>query len=196
MPIPKKIMEVLDNRNIPDKKLEKIELEPMGDDDINYYYPSARTLTYPELQKYKTIETLLPNDKSYIFLLFLQTANSGHWTLLSRHNNRIEFFCSYGSKPQQILNWTTDINAELGQSVPYLQQLFNDTKMRVVYNPYDYQSKKNTDISTCGRHDCFRLYTILKYDMDLNTFHTMMTDLKKKSGLTYDEIVSMYLPKL
>ena len=25
MPIPKKIMEVLDNRNIPDKKLEKIE---------------------------------------------------------------------------------------------------------------------------------------------------------------------------
>jgi hypothetical protein len=68
--------------------------------------------------------------------------------------------------------------------------------MRVVYNPIDYQNKRDTDISTCGRHDCFRLYTILKYDMDLNTYYNMMVDLKKKTGMNYDEIVSEYIPKM
>ena len=194
MPIPKKIIQVLDSRNISDSKLDNIIDTSMGDDTIRYYYPTAKILTFPQLKNYSSIEELLPSDKSYFFLLFLQTPTSGHWCIVSRHNGKIEFFCSYGSKPEQILAWTTSINQQLGQATNYLSNLFNKTKLKVVYNPIGYQSKKE-GVSDCGRHDCFRLYTILKYDMDLNKFHTMMVDLKKKTGNSYDEIVSEYIPK-
>lgn len=194
--IPKKIMEVLDKRNIDDDKIDEITVEPMGDDDIRYYYPKAKILTFPELKNYSSIEQLLPKDKSYFFLLFLQTPNSGHWVVLSRHNNRIEFFCSYGSRPEQILNWSKDINASLGQGENYLQNMFNKTKMRVVYNNVDYQDKKDSAISTCGRFGCFRVYTILKYNMDLTEFFIMMENLRRKTGNSYDDIVSEYIPRM
>lgn len=193
--IPKKIIQVLDSRNISESKLNNIIDTSMGDDDIKYYYPNAKILTFPELKKYSSIEELLPSDKSYFFLLFLQTPNSGHWTICSRHNGKIEFFCSYGSKPEQILTWTTSLNQQLGQATDYLGNLFNKTKLKVVYNPIGYQSKKE-EVSDCGRFDSFRIYTILKYDMDLNKFHNMMVDLKKKTGNSYDAIVSEYIPKI
>ena len=66
--------------------------------------------------------------------------------------------------------------------------------MRVVYNPITYQSK-NPDIADCGRYDVFRIYTILKYNMDLDRFYIMMENLRRKTGDTYDEIVSKYIPK-
>lgn len=195
MSVPKKIIEVLNERNIGEGKLEEITLDPMEDSDIRYYYPDAKILTFPELKNYSKIETLLPRDKSYFFLLFLQTQNSGHWTVVSRHNNRIEFFCSYGNKPEQILDWTKNMNASLNQRENYLQNLFNKTSINVVYNPIGYQNKKNSDIATCGRFDCFRVYTILKYNMNLDKFYEMMKNLKRITGLNYDEIVSEYLPK-
>jgi len=196
MSVPKKIIQVLGKRNIGEGKLEEITLDPMGDDDIRYYYPKAKILTFPELRNYSSIEALLPKDKSYVFLLFLQQSNSGHWTLLSRNNGKIEFFCSYGNRPEQILKWTKNLNSSLGQNVNYLQNLFNKTNMRVVYNPHDYQDKADSDISTCGRHDCFRLYTILKYNFDLDRYFYMMSNLKRKTGDNYDQIVSEYLPKM
>jgi len=195
MPIPKKILQVLDSRNLTDAKVDIIEKEAMGDDDIKYYFPKAKIISFPELANVSNIEELLPKDKTYFFLLFLSAPSSGHWTVVSRHNSKIEFFCSYGSKPEDILKWTTRLNPQLGQSVNYLGQLFNKTKLKVVYNPIGYQSKK-PDVSDCGRYDCFRVYTILKYDMDLNTFHHMMLDLRKKTGKSYDEIVSEFVPKM
>ena len=45
MPIPKKIIQVLDSRNISDSKLENIIDTSMGDDTIRYYYPTAKILT-------------------------------------------------------------------------------------------------------------------------------------------------------
>ncbi len=193
--IPKKIIEVLDDRDLSAGKVATIIDAAMGDDDIKYYFPKAKILTFPELANYTDIEELLPNEKSYFFLLFLSAPNSGHWTVVSRHNNRAEFFCSYGSRPEDILGWTKSINKQLGQSVNYLGQLFNKTALKVVYNPIGYQSKKQ-NVSDCGRFDCFRVYTILKYDMDLPKFHAMMLDLKKKTGQTYDQIVSEFIPKM
>jgi hypothetical protein len=193
--INKKMTDLLDEP-INKNKLLNIELNSMSDDDINFYFPRARILVYNELKKYDTIISLLPKKTDYIFLLFRQTENSGHWCLLTRHNNLIEFFDSYGNKSNKILEWTTDINESLGQSIPYLEILFNQSQIKVVYNPIDYQNKKNYDISTCGRHCCFRLYTILKYDMNLNDYYDMMKALKKKTKKNYDEIVSLYLQKL
>jgi len=190
-----KINDLLDEP-IKKERLKKIELKSMSDGDINYYFPKARILTYEELKRYNTILKLLPKETDYAFLLFRQTQSSGHWCLLTRHNNLIEFFDSYGNKASKILDWTNDINESLGQSIPYLDILFNKSPLKVVYNPIDYQNKTNYDISTCGRHCCFRLYTILKYDMNLNDYYDMMKALKKKTKKSFDEIVSLYLQKL
>ena len=192
---PNKIIEVLDDRNLSAGKVNTIIDAAMADSDISYYYPKAKILTFPELKNVSNIEELLPKDNTYFFLLFLSAPSSGHWVVLSRHNGKIEFFCSYGSNPEDILGWTKSINQSLGQGVDYLSQLFNKTKLRVVYNPICYQSKKQ-NVSDCGRYCCFRIYTILKYNMDLNKFHNMMVDLKKKTGKSYDQLVSEFVPKM
>lgn len=199
MSIPKvinnKIIDLLD-KPIKKEKLLTIEKSSLSDADINYYFPKACIISYNELKNYYTINMLLPKKTDYIFLLFRQTENSGHWCLLSRHNNLIEFFDSYGNTPAKILEWTKDINESLDQSIPYLDILLKKSKIKVVYNPIDYQNEKDNSISTCGRHCCFRLYTILKYDMNLNDYYDMMKALKKKTKKDYDEIVSLYLQRI
>ena len=195
--VQKEIINTIQNNNISEKEVEQLEYEPMGDDDIRHYYPNSRIVTYPELKKYKTMEQLLPKDKDYIFLLFLSTPNSGHWCLLSNNNNVYEFFCSYGSSPSTPLRWLdSNKRKELGQQIPYLDNLLSRTNKDVIYNPIDYQNNRDLEVSTCGRHDCFRLMTILKHNMSLTKYYEIMKNLKSKLNMTYDEIVSDYINKL
>jgi hypothetical protein len=177
--------------------LKKIALEPMGDDDIKFYYPNSKILTYPQLKTYSSIEELLPKNKSYCFLLYLQSENSGHWTLLSRNNNCIEFFCSYGSSPSTPLKWTPEnLRKQLKMNIPYLDILLSNTKMNVKYNPIDYQNKINLDVSTCGRHCVCRLNTILDDNMKLEEYYNMIQEIKKKTNKSYDDIVSSIISKM
>ena len=44
--------------------------QSMSDDDIRYYLPDAKILTYSELSNIKKIEDLLPRHKSYFILLY------------------------------------------------------------------------------------------------------------------------------
>jgi len=79
--IPKKIIEVLDDRDLSAGKVEKIIDAAMGDDDIKYYFPKAKILTFPELANYTDIEKLLPKDKTYFFYCSyqLQIRGIGRW---------------------------------------------------------------------------------------------------------------------
>ena len=177
--------------------LSKIEYDAMGDDDIKFYFPNSKIITYPELKKYKTIEELLPNDKSYVFLLYLNKENSGHWTLLSHNNNCYEFFCSYGSSPSTPLKWLdADKRKELKQDIPYLDFLLSNTKKNVIYNPIDYQNNKDLRVSTCGRHDCFRLMFIIKYNLPLTKYYEIMKNIKEKTNMSYDDIVADFINKM
>jgi hypothetical protein len=120
------------------------------------------------------------------------TPNSGHWIVLSRYNSTIEFFCSYGSKPDAPLKWLDYSSREqLKTHIPYITRLLNDasTRFKVVYNPIPYQSK-NTSVATCGRYGVYRIKFLLDKNLTLEKFYTHMNKLKR-SGLTYDEIVSL-----
>ena len=177
-------------------EMEELQREPMGDDDIKFYYPNAHIITYPDLRKYRTIEDLLPKNKSYCFLLYLQTPNSGHWTLLSRNNNVIEFFCSYGSSPSTPLKWTPkNVRKKLGMNIPYLDKLLSKTNIPVIYNPIDYQNKVDLEVSTCGRHCVCRLNTILDDNQKLTDYYKMISSIKKETGKSYDDIVSSLINK-
>lgn len=169
------------------KKLKQVEENSISDAEIRYYLPSANIMTYPELYIIQDIEQLLPRHDSYFVLLYLDTQNSGHWTVLKRFNNDIQYFCSYGTYPDdQIRKWYgKELATELKENKLYLTNLLNKTKLNVNYNDMDYQNK-NIDIVTCGRH----MINFIKSKKDLKQYYKMMQKLRKQTGKDYDELVS------
>jgi hypothetical protein len=175
---------------------ETIE-EPMDDGDIRQYFPNAKIMRYSGLAKLSDIEQLLPTDKSFVFLLYENTPGSGHWVVVMRYGRTIEFFCSYGSNIDVPLRWQNPKdNAMLGQRQPYLSILLNKAKdrFRIIHNPVSYQSKKD-GVATCGAWDVMRVNQMKNHNQDLQEFHDYMEQVKKETGLTYDEIVVNYVSK-
>jgi hypothetical protein len=175
-------------------EIAEIAKDPMGDDDIRKYFPNAKILKYSELSKYSDITQLLPRPKTFFFLLYERSPNVGHWTLVSRYidngKDTIEFFCSYGSKIDAPLSWTPiGIRVQLGEDKPFLSILLDKSPFRVIYNPVQYQSKKS-NISTCGAYDTLRAGELVKHNTTLDEFNDMLREVKKATGLNYDEIVS------
>ena len=179
-------------------KLQEIKVDPIDDSDIHKYLPDAKIIKYSDLQKVNTIDELLPNNPDYVFILYEDSLNKGHWTLVMKYGNTYEFFCSYGSKIDEPLTWTSSENKErLHQNYPYLTRLFNNvpTQRKVIYNPVDYQEEKR-EISTCGRHALVRALTMLKQHMPLKTYYKKMQKARKKTGGSYDDIVSSIISDL
>lgn len=175
-------------------EIAEIVEDPMGDDDIKKYFPNAKILKYSELKNYTDITQLLPKQKSFFFLLYERTLNVGHWVLVSRYKDNgidtIEFFCSYGSKIDAPLSWTPiGMRVQLGEDKPYLSMLLDKSKFRVIYNPVQYQSKKS-NVATCGAYDTLRASELVKHNTTLDEFTEMLEEVKKATGLSYDEIVA------
>jgi len=82
-----------------EEQQEQVEATPLGDDDLRKYFPSAKVITYKELNDYNNLAELLPNEKSFAFLLMESSPNKGHWIALSRYGDEIEVFDSYGGAP-------------------------------------------------------------------------------------------------
>ena len=89
--------------------MSDVKYESMDNEDIHFYLPNAKLIMFNELKKYKTIEQLLPKHKSYFILLYpVQSETSGHWVCLTRFDKTIEYFDSYGNKPDVPLSWSTN----------------------------------------------------------------------------------------
>lgn len=177
--------------------VEEIIEEPMDDGDIRAYFPNAKIIRYSSLAKMSDIEQLLPKDKSYAFLLYEDSPGSGHWVVVLRYGNTIEFFCSYGSKIDGPLRWyNPKDNVMLGQNKPYLSLLLKkaDKKFKAIHNAVPFQSSKH-GVATCGAWDVMRVNQLVNHNQDLHEFQSYMEDVKKETGLTYDEIVANYVSK-
>ncbi len=103
---------------------------------------------------------------------------------MSKYDNIIEYFDSYGGFIDEPNRWT-GIKARrlLGEGILYLTIMLRNTKYDVIYNGYDFQNAKNGAIATCGRWSILRLKTILQNKMQLNDFIKMMKQLKKSTKL-------------
>jgi hypothetical protein len=177
--------------------VDQIIHEPMDDGDIRTYFPKARVLRYAELADYDDIEELLPKDKSYVFLLYQHRPNDGHFVCLMRYGTTIEFFCSYGSKIDGPLYWTPlRARQALGEGKPYLSLLLRKAgkRFKAVHNPVAFQSKKG-GVATCGAYCVMRVNQLVNHNQDLHEFIDYMEELKKETGLSYDEIAANYVNK-
>lgn len=186
-----------------EKQLErKIIASALGDDDIKSYLPDAKIIKYSDLKKYNNIEELLPKNKSYAIILYETEPNKGHWTCISRYNDKnkgdlIEFFDSLADngEPDSQLKWNNkNTNKMLGQGQELLKPLLHKSELPVIYNKFKFQSEGNkkdgNNINTCGRHCVFRIKNLLDCNRNLEQYYNFLNSIKKDSKNTYDEIVS------
>lgn len=174
--------------------MNDIKYEAMDDSDIRYYLPKAKIIQYDELKKYKTIQQLLPKHLSYVIILVpvIETFN-GHWVILTRYLSTIEYFSSYGTKPDIEFTWAT---SNFKNNEKYLSKLLSKTKLHIVYNTICFQNLKDTRMATCGAYVCFRALLLLEMKSDLEKNNLMLETLKDSSnGLSYDDIVVNYINK-
>lgn len=183
------------------KVIKEIIKEPMGDDDIKEYLPNIQVMKYSKLKRCKTIDDLLPNDKSCAIILYENSPNSGHWVGVSKYIDKdkkpmIEVFDPYGNGDKDIVNWQTpQDNRNLGISSYYLSNLCHDCPYKVIHNDFKYQ-KSGGNINSCGRHCVHRLLMLLKNNLNLLDYNKYMKNMKKKSNLDFDEIVSALINKI
>ena len=172
--------------------MSDIKYQSMDDDDIKFYLKDVRILKYNDLSKVKDIAKLLPRHKSHVIILYpVISETSGHWVCITRFDKTIEYFDSYGNKPETPLNWTPQFK----KTPHYLTDLLNKTKLRVVYNSIDFQSKRDLNVSTCGAYVVFRILTLKEMNADLDKNNLMLKTLKESTNQSYDDIVVNFINK-
>lgn len=183
-------------------KIKKIEEKPMGDDDIRDYLGNIKIIKYSKLKKCRDINQLLPNDFDCAILLYENQPNNGHWCALLKYPEKnesvIEFFDPYGNTDKTILNWNRpETNHYLGIDNAYLTELFKNCPNKVIHNNFKYQEEApDNDINTCGRHCVHRILKLMKNRLNLKSYNKYMKEMKKRSNLNYDGIVSALVNKI
>lgn len=136
---------------------ESIDLT--GQDVVKICEGQVKVVPYHELGGFDSIEQLLQPYGAVIILYETTRADFGHYTALYYNNtNELEFFDSYGFKPDAELPYAQF------DKVPYLTQLL------AKYNkPYDYNKVRlqewEKDVNTCGRWTSLRVRTRKLYSL-------------------------------
>ncbi len=174
---------------------ERLSAYITNDDLVRYFGNDINNqiLKYSELSQFKHIEEILPHDKSYKIILIEEKLNSGHWVLIMRYGEHIEFFNSYGLKPSAELDFLSCLrNCFLGQNTKHLNILLDKARSRfkIIYNKKKFQKVKN-GINTCGRWIILRIIMMCFFGMDLYSFIHFMEKLKKQYKLPFDVLAAM-----
>ena len=169
---------------------------PLTNRDMERLYPASREhiIEYSDLNKYRDLEEVLPETGSFKIVLIEYRQNSGHWILISRYKDMIEFFNPFGTKHSDAdFVKSQSMNKYLGQASMHLQTLLqkeaNELRFDIVYNRVRFQSKRR-DINTCGRHVLCRLICLREYRMSLKKYIQFMRQARQEHGGSYDQLVS------
>ena len=79
---------------LPDEEIKRRLRTPLSDDDVDKYFEGHKTeiLKYSALENFNTIDELMPKPFDYKIILIETKQNQGHWVLLMKINNTIEYF--------------------------------------------------------------------------------------------------------
>jgi len=160
----------------------------LSDSDIRRVLGQATPiLTYPELKNYSTMEQLLPKDKSFVVLLIETKQNSGHWICIMRYGNIIEYFDSYGYKPDNEFNLISKATqALLGEKKHYMTELIKTIPkdIKFMWNKTRLQ-EMNDNVDDCGRWVCFRI-EMMRFGYTLSEFIEFIQNAEKDTGKPAD----------
>lgn len=88
-----------------------------------------------------------------LVLLYLNKIDSGHWVLIHRTPEGIEFFDSYSYKPDTEFAFIPEEMQKPKKLAMLLCEIIKHTP--ISYNQYQFQEKK-AGVNTCGRHCIMR----------------------------------------
>jgi hypothetical protein len=176
--------------------LEQIKAYSLSNDDINEILePDTKIISYPKFCEMSSIDEAFDEIGRCVFLFLTESESSGHWLcMFKRPNNTIEYFDSYGGKPEAQREWLSQEQLDdLGEGEPCLMNLLKASGAKVYYNTVKYQKDKD-DINTCGRWITARL--ICK-DMSNQQFYNMVQEQMKEMGVkSPDDWVSLFTHSL
>ena len=181
-------------------KLQEKVYESLSDLDMHKALPGVPILTYADLGKYDSIEQLLPEQRSAVVIFIELATNTGHWACCMRSGKKIMYFCSYGTRvDKSIKMWLTAIKRrEYGEDVPFMSYLFNKALADgydVSFNNFDYQDKKNTSVSTCGRWVISRIkWNMEQKNNSSEAFYKFIKKYSKDHQLSLDLSICELVP--
>jgi len=184
------------------KQKEEVELMKkkleysLSDSDLKSVLgEDLRIIKYADLDNFKSLNKLLPENNSYLVILIESEHNSGHWCALSFRDNVFTLLDSYGCKLTDELNFISkSMNYLLGNTKKEMENLIKNTSdcCEVIYNKERLQSK-NSGIATCGRW-CSAYLSYFKLGYDLEDFLNFIYKRCDESGLPPDIIVTQLIP--
>ncbi len=146
------------NDHIPENILKKEMARPLSNVDLEEMMENkAKIVLYSQLRKYHNITDLL-HPFNCTFILYEQRPGYGHWCVLIKHKDWIEFFDPYAYFIDDQLQWTSpEERVKLKMNYPYLTKLLLTAPKHysIIYNEHPFQ-KFGKGISTCGRHCVLR----------------------------------------
>lgn len=135
-------------------------------DILNALDKKCNIIKYSDMQYVKNIDQLIKNYNCCI-ILYEERPYTGHWCVINKNKkNEIEFFDSYGMKPDEYLYDLNDVEREKLKAKPYLSTLLLKSPYTLKYNEIPLQ-EKGGNINTCGR---WALLRTIFYDVDLYKF--------------------------
>lgn len=199
MSLAKKYLKEINENDITKDNVNAIKHHPMSNLDIRQYLPDAKIKSIFELAEYETIDDLLPNKVDYCFLLYERQRGYGHWCLIMKYDNTIEYFDSYATMTDKYgyktsvdapLQWVSNKrNEELGQ-YPFITNMLKNCDYDVIYNGVRFQSTKDPNTATCGRWCLFRVLCLIEHNLGLKEFQKMIKQIYKSADMPYDNIIS------
>jgi hypothetical protein len=186
----KGLLSVLENNDVSQHKANKIEKIAMGDDELKKYLPSTRVILNGDLDKFNSVDDLMPRNPDCVIILFRNSPNQGHWVLLSKYDNIVEYFDPYGYDISHPISWINHNQRQQLNEHNFIKPLFDNSSYKCVVNHYAFQNRKDLSIATCGRWCILRGLSVLNKKLRLPDFEKAIKQLKKETGRTYDNIVS------
>lgn len=176
-------------------------MEPISDTDIlDLVDHRANWISYDKLAKgvqdgkITSIYDILGKKKACI-ILYLTNKDYGHWTcVFSRDDDSIEFFDSYGYKPDSEFTFVPEhIRKTLRENLPVLTALLYAAGVPIHYNNHHLQSSKpyldyGVPPATCGYWVATRLNN---RKLDADQFAKVFKDVKDKLKVDPDYVVTL-----
>jgi hypothetical protein len=110
-----------------------------------------------------------------------------------KYGNTIENFNSYGIDIDKQKNMLSRIvNFNMGQTKNLITKLVQASPYKYVVNRIPFQDD-GRDTNTCGRWVALRIITAKDMFMPLDDYTRMVIKASKETGLTPDQLVSMWI---
>lgn len=174
-----------------EERIAEIKAYSLSNTDINdILEPDTHILTYPEFCEMQHIDEAFDSLGRCVFLFLTENQSTGHWLTMFKRGKDIEYFDSYGEKPEAQRAWLSEEQLEdLGEEDPCLLRLLKESGYRVYWNTHKYQATRD-DVNSCGRWCVARL--ICKDMSNLQFYNTVKEGMKEYGVKTPDDWVALF----